>query len=124
KVEAGAEFLLSQLFYDWGDFLDMWDYLRNKRNVKVPVVPGILPFLGTEQIKRFTSLCGAKLSQPLRLRLEKHAADEEAVRQIGVEICTEISERLLRAGVAGLHFYCLTRVPSVRDVIRNLGLVP
>jgi methylenetetrahydrofolate reductase (NADPH) len=122
KVESGADFLLSQLFYDWSDFLDMWDYLRHKRNVKIPVVPGILPFLGTEQIKRFTGMCGAKLVQPLRLRLEKYAHDDEAVRQIGVEICTEVCERLLRAGVAGIHFYCLNRVASCREVVHNLGL--
>ncbi len=121
-MDAGADFLLSQLFYDWSDFLDMWDYLRNKRNVKVPVVPGVLPFLGADQIKRFTSLCGSKLNQTLRLRIEKYANDDEAVRQIGVEVCTEVCDRLLRAGVAGIHFYCLNRVPSCREVMQNLGL--
>lgn len=123
KVEAGADFLVSQLFYDWSDFLDMEDYLRNKRGVKVPIIPGILPFLGTEQIKRFTSMCGSKIPGPLRVKLEKHASDEESIRQIGVEVCTEISRRLLDHGVAGLHFYCLNRVASSRDVLRNLGLV-
>ena len=44
KVEAGTDFLITQLFYDWSNFLDMWDYLRNKRNIKVPIVPGVLPF--------------------------------------------------------------------------------
>ena len=52
KVEAGAEFLITQLFYDAGDFLEFEDYLRNRRGVKVPIVPGVLPFLSTEQIKR------------------------------------------------------------------------
>ena len=66
KVEAGADFLITQLFYDWSDFLDMGDYLRNKRNIKVPIVPGVLPFLNTDQIKRFTSLCGSKLPGILR----------------------------------------------------------
>src|SRR5262249_17668829 len=70
KVEAGAEFLITQLFYAWDDFLAFEDYLRNKRGVTVPIVPGVLPFLSTEQIKRFTSLCGAKLSDPLRKQLE------------------------------------------------------
>src|SRR4029079_11651239 len=60
KVEAGAEFLITQLFYDWSDFLDMQDYLRHKRQVKVPIIPGVLPFLSAEQIKRFTLLCGSK----------------------------------------------------------------
>ncbi len=122
KVEAGAEFLLSQLFYNWNDFLEFEDYLRNRRGVKVPIIPGVLPFLGTEQIKRFTSLCGAKLSEPLRKQLEHLAHDDEAVRQLGVEVCTDICRRALDHGVAGLHFYCLNRVPSCRDIMKNLGL--
>src|SRR5438093_9572547 len=122
KVEAGAEFLITQLFYDWSDFLDMEDYLRHKRGVKVPIVPGILPFLSAEQIKRFTTLCGSKLPGPMRRRLEELAGNDEAVRQYGVEVCSDIARRLLDHGVAGLHFYCLNRLPSVREVMKNLNL--
>jgi methylenetetrahydrofolate reductase (NADPH) len=122
KVEAGADFLISQLFYDWSDFADMADYLRNRRGVKVPIIPGILAFQGAEQIKRFTSLCGAKLMKPLRDKLDKFAGDDEAVRQIGVEHCTEMCRKLLDLGVPGFHFYCLNRVPSVTQIVRNLGL--
>jgi methylenetetrahydrofolate reductase (NADPH) len=121
KVEAGAEFLITQLFYDWSHFLDMEDYLRNKRGVKVPIIPGILPFLGAEQIKRFTSLCGARLPQPIVRKLEKYGSDDESVRQLGVEVCTAVCERLLPR-VAGFHFYCLNRVQSCSEVVRNLGL--
>jgi methylenetetrahydrofolate reductase (NADPH) len=121
KVEAGAEFLISQLFYDWRDFLEMEDYLRNERQVKVPIIPGILPFLKTEQIKRFTKLCGAKLPPPLLRRLEQFADDDESVRQLGVEVCTGICRQALAHGVKGLHFYCLNRVASCREVIQNLG---
>lgn len=122
KVQAGAEFLITQLFYDWSDFLDMEDYLRNKHGVTVPIVPGVLPFLSTDQIKRFTSLCGSKLPGPLRRKLEDHAGDDESVRKIGVDVCTEISRRLLDHGVAGLHFYCLNRLQSVTEIVNNLGL--
>jgi methylenetetrahydrofolate reductase (NADPH) len=122
KVEAGADFLVSQLFYDASDFLDMQDYLRNKRNVKTPIIPGVLPFLSTEQIKRFTSLCGSKLPKPLLQRLEAQGGDDEAVRKIGVEVCTDICRRLLDQGAAGIHFYCLNRVPSCAEILRNLGL--
>jgi methylenetetrahydrofolate reductase (NADPH) len=121
KVEAGADFLITQLFYDWSDFLDMEDYLRNKRNVKVPIIPGILPFLGGEQIKRFTSLCGAKLPGPLRRKLEDYAGDDESVRQLGIDVCTELCQKLMNR-VAGFHFYCLNRVPSCAAVVKNLGL--
>ena len=121
KVEAGAEFLITQLFYDWSDFLDMEDYLRNKKKVKVPIVPGILPFLNATQIKRFTSLCGSKLPTPIKAKIEKYAHDDESVRQLGVEVCTEICAKLM-SRVAGFHFYCLNRVPSSAEVLRNLGL--
>lgn len=121
KVEAGAEFLITQLFYDWSDFLDMEDYLRNKRNVKVPIVPGILPFLNAAQIKRFTSLCGSKLPSPIKAKIEKYADDDESVRKIGVDVCTELCAKLMNR-VAGFHFYCLNRVPSSAEVLKNLGL--
>jgi methylenetetrahydrofolate reductase (NADPH) len=122
KVEAGAEFLLTQLFYDARDFLEFEAYLRHKRGVTVPIIPGVLPFLSTEQIKRFTSLCGARLPEDLRRRLEKHADDDESVRQIGVEVCSDICRRLLDHGVAGLHVYCLNRAASTTELMRNLGL--
>jgi methylenetetrahydrofolate reductase (NADPH) len=123
KVEAGAEFLISQLFYDADDFLEFEDYLRNKRGVTVPIVPGILPFLSTAQIKRFTSLCGAKLPDALRRRLEAHADDDEAVRRIGVEVCADICVRLVKHGVPGVHVYCLNRVASTAELLRSLGCV-
>jgi methylenetetrahydrofolate reductase (NADPH) len=121
KVEAGAEFLITQLFYDWSHFLDMEDYLRNKRNVKVPIVPGILPFLNAAQIKRFTSLCGARLPAPILKKIEHFAHDDESVRKLGVEVATDLCAKLMNR-VAGFHFYCLNRVPSSAEVLRNLGL--
>ncbi|MBI3824293.1 MAG: methylenetetrahydrofolate reductase [Planctomycetes bacterium] len=123
KVEAGAEFLITQLFYDWSDFLDMEDYLRNKRNVKVPIVPGILPFLNAAQIKRFTGLCGSKLPSPIKAKIEQFANDDESVRKLGVEVCTELCAKLMTR-VAGFHFYCLNRVASSAEVLKNLGLAP
>ena len=64
KVAAGAEYLITQLFYDWNDFVEFEDYLRNKHGVKVPIVPGVLPFLGADQIHRFTTLCGTRNYPP------------------------------------------------------------
>jgi methylenetetrahydrofolate reductase (NADPH) len=123
KVEAGAEFLITQLFYDLNDFLAYEDYLRNKRHVKVPIVPGILPFQGAEQIKRFTRLCGSRLPDAVLRRMEA-LGDDESVRRLGVEVCTELCRRLLDHGVPGIHFYCLNRAPSCTEVLHNLGLAP
>jgi methylenetetrahydrofolate reductase (NADPH) len=122
KVEAGADFLISQLFYDVRPFLEMEDYLRNKRGVKVPIIPGMLPILNTAQIKRFTNLCGASIPPGLMAKLEIHSADNEAVRKLGVENATEMCRQLLDHGVEGFHFYCLNRVASVTEVVRNLNL--
>jgi len=124
KVEAGADFLISQLFYCVDDFLECADYLRTRRGVTVPIVPGVLPFLSAEQIKRFTSLCGAKLAPELVRKLESLAHDDESVRQLGVEVCTDICRRLLDGGAPGIHVYSLNRVASTRELIRNLNLVP
>jgi methylenetetrahydrofolate reductase (NADPH) len=121
KIEAGAEFILTQLFYDAEDFFAYEDYLRHKRHVEVPIVPGILPFLGAEQIKRFTRLCGSKLPEKVLRRMEA-LGDDESVRQLGVEVCTDLCRRLLDHGVPGIHFYCLNRVPSCTEVLQNLGL--
>jgi methylenetetrahydrofolate reductase (NADPH) len=122
KVEAGADFLISQLFYDVKPFLEMEDYLRNKRGVKVPIIPGILPILNTAQIKRFTNTCGAKIPLELMDKLEAHSADNEAVRKIGVENATTMCRELLTHGAVRFHFYCLNRLPSVSEVVRNLNL--
>ena len=122
KVEAGADFLISQLFYDVQPFFEMEDYLRHQRGVKVPILAGVLPILKTSQIKKFTTLCGAKIPLDLMARLEAHADDDEAVRQIGVENATEMCTELLARKVAGLHFYCLNRAPSAIEVIKNLPI--
>jgi methylenetetrahydrofolate reductase (NADPH) len=122
KVEAGAEFLITQLFYDANDFLAFEDYMRHKHGVRVPIIPGVLPFLSTEQIKRFTRLCGAKLSDGLIRQLETYAADDESVRRLGVDVCTDICRRLLDHGVPGIHLYSLNRSQSCTEILGNLGL--
>src|SRR5260370_20441069 len=77
KVEAGAEFIITQLFYDAADFLDFEDYLRNQRGVKVPIIPGVLPFINGGQIQRITKLCRAKMSCQLPARLAPRADDDD-----------------------------------------------
>lgn len=120
KVEAGASFLISQLFYGVEDFLEFEDYLRSKHGVTVPIIPGILPFLSTAQIKRFTALCGSKLPESLLRRLEANATDDDAVRRIGVEVCADICNRLIQHGVPGVHVYCLNRVASASELLGKL----
>lgn len=123
KVEAGADVIITQLFYDNNDYFAFADYLRNKRGVKVPIVPGVLPILNAAQIKRFCGLCGAKLPPAVVRRLEELADDNEACRKYGVELATQMSAELLGQGAPGIHFYTLNRSDSTREIMLNLGLV-
>ncbi len=122
KVEAGAAFLITQLFYDLEDFFQFEDYLRNKHGLRVPIIPGVLPFLNAEQVRRFTSMCGAKLPPYIQRQLAILGSDDEAVRRLGVDVCTDMCRRLLDHGVPGIHFYCLNRTLSCSEIMRNLGL--
>ena len=122
KVKAGAQFLVTQLFYDVEAFLAFQDYLRTKHKVTVPIIPGVLPFLGAEQVKRFTSMCGAKIPPAILQKIDACKTDEE-VRKVGVEVCTDICSHLIKHGTKAIHIYSLNRVPSSEELVKNLGLI-
>jgi methylenetetrahydrofolate reductase (NADH) len=122
KIDQGADFVLTQLFYDNADFLEFRDYLTRKLGVSVPICPGILPILSTPQIKRFTALCGARLPAALLARLEQLGDDEEAVTQYGIEVASQQCQELLREGVPGFHVYTLNKARATTAILKNLGL--
>jgi methylenetetrahydrofolate reductase (NADPH) len=121
KVEAGADFIITQLFFDNEDFYQFHDHLTKKLGVKVPIIPGMLPILSSGQTKKFVTLCGAKLPTAFLERLEQLGDDDEAVIQFGIEYVTKQCEALLAFGVPGVHFYTLNKVHSTREIMRNLG---
>ena len=122
KIERGADFVVTQLFFDNRDFLEFRDYLARSLSVAVPISAGILPILSARQIKRFVGLCGATLPAPLLERLDRHGDDDDAVTEIGIAHASRQCEELLREGVAGLHFYTLNKTHSTSQIVRNLGL--
>lgn len=122
KVDAGADFVLTQLFFDNADFFEFRDYVTGRLGVHVPIVPGIIAILNATQIIKFTQLCGAKIPPALRTRLDALGNDEEAAIEFGIEYATRQCEELLRAGVPGLHFYTLNKSRSTVQVLKNLGL--
>jgi methylenetetrahydrofolate reductase (NADPH) len=121
KIDCGADFVVTQLFFDNADFFEFRDYLT-KLGVTVPIVPGIIPILSSHQIKRFTALCGARLPDPLLASLEKLGDDEAATAEFGIDYATRQCSDLLRAGVPGLHFYTLNKAASTTRIMRNLKL--
>ena len=122
KVDAGAEFVLTQLFFDNACYFEMVDYVAGALGVTVPITPGILPILNTKQIKRFTSLCGATLPAPLLAELDRLGDDDASVTAFGIDYATRQCEALLAGGAPGLHLYGLNRAHSPLAILRNLGL--
>ena len=122
KADAGADFVLTQLFFDNADFFEFRDYVTKELGVKTPIVPGIISILSAAQIMRFTQLCGSKVPVALRARLDGLVNDDAAAMEFGIEYATRQCEELLRAGVPGLHFYTLNKAHSTVRVLKNLGL--
>ncbi len=122
KVDAGADFVITQLFFDNADFYEFRDHLTMKLGVKVPLVAGILPILSGAQIKRFAGMCGARIPERMLKRLEELGGDEAIESAYGIEYATEQCRDLLANGIEGLHFYTLNKVPSVAAVLKNLNL--
>ena len=121
KIDHGADFVITQLFFDNSSYFEFRDYLT-ALGVTVPLVPGILPILSTSQIKRFVALCGAALPPALVSELEKRGDDDAAVLQFGIDYATRQCEELLREGAPGLHFYTLNKARSTTAVVNNLSL--
>jgi methylenetetrahydrofolate reductase (NADPH) len=121
KVDAGADVIITQLFFDNDHFYRFADDLR-RLGVKVPIVPGMLPILSTAQVRRFTALCGAKIPAQLEERLARVDGDDEAATKLGIDYATEQCRALINAGVPGIHFYSLNKARSVKAIFENLGL--
>lgn len=122
KVDAGADFILTQLFFDNTDFHQFREHLTRKLGVNVPIVPGIVSILSSTQIKRFTAMCGATIPAPLAAKLEALGHDDAAVAEFGIEYATRQCEDLLRARVPGIHFYTLNRARATIRILQNLDL--
>lgn len=122
KVDAGANFVITQLFFDNADFFEFRDHLTTKLGVKVPLVPGVIAIVSAPGIKKFTQLCGAKIPPALAAKLEAIGADDAAATEFGVEYATKQCAELLKAGVPGLHFYTLNKAASTVRVLKNLAL--
>jgi methylenetetrahydrofolate reductase (NADPH) len=122
KVEAGTDFVVTQLFFDNADYFEFRDHVAGKLGVPVPLVPGVVSILSATQITKFTQLCGAKMPPALRSKLDALGTDDEAAMKFGIEYATRQCEELLRAGVPGLHFYTLNKATATVQVLKNLGL--
>jgi methylenetetrahydrofolate reductase (NADPH) len=116
KVNAGADFLVSQLFFDNEKFF-AFEAAARAAGIGVPIVPGLMPITNFDQIKRFTAMCGATIPPKLLVEMEARRGDARAVEDLGVSFAAMQATGLLQRGVPGIHFYTLNRSPATRAVV-------
>ena len=119
KVEAGAGFLITQLFLDNEIYFDFVEHARDA-GIAVPIIPGIMPITNLSQIKTITGMCGATIPAELERELEGRADDPEAVVELGVAYATLQCSDLLARGAPGIHFYTLNKSPATRAILAAL----
>lgn len=122
KIRAGAQFAIAQLFFRAEDFLRLRDRMA-ARGCEVPLLPGVMPLTTPRTLRKTVELSGSPVPPELAERLEPLAGDAVAFRAAGMDVVTELCERLLGEGVPGLHFYTLNRSTATREVVHRLGLV-
>ncbi len=119
KVRAGADFLITQLFFDDEDYFRFVARAR-AAGITVPIVPGIMPVVSTASIRRMTALCGARIPDELGRALDAAADDDERTLEVGVEWAIAQCRELLRRGAPGIHFYTLNRSPATRRIYERV----
>ncbi len=122
KVEAGASFLITQLFFDNDVYFQFVEEAR-AAGIDVPILPGIMPITDLAQIKTITGMCGAKIPESLLEALEQRAPCPDAMRELGVSYATLQCAELLARGAPGIHFYTLNRSPATRAILAALRLL-
>ncbi|QAT86308.1 5,10-methylenetetrahydrofolate reductase [Corallococcus coralloides] len=119
KVDAGMDFVVTQLFFDNAFYFDFVERAR-RAGINVPIVPGIMPITNYEQVQRFTRMCGATVPMRLALQMERVKDQPDAVVQLGVAHATVQCMELLSRGVPGIHFYTLNKSPATRMIVGAL----
>jgi methylenetetrahydrofolate reductase (NADPH) len=122
KVDAGAKFLITQLFFDNDVYFDFVERARDL-GITVPIIPGVMPVQDFNGVRRMTELSGSAIPAGLQAALEVRAEDPQAVRDLGVAFATLQCAELLRGGAPGIHFYTLNRSPATRAILASLRLM-
>jgi methylenetetrahydrofolate reductase (NADPH) len=120
KVRAGANSAITQYFYNADAYFHFVEEAR-ELGVAVPIVPGIMPIAGFSKLARFSDSCGAEIPRWMRKKFESFGDDTESIRAFGLDVVTELCQRLLAGGAPGLHFYSMNQSALTTEICRRLG---
>lgn len=120
KVKAGADDAITQYFFNADAYFRFVDEV-NARGVTIPIVPGIMPIQNFSQLARFSDMCGAEIPRWLRLRMQSYGDDIASIKSFGLDVVTDLSDRLLAQGAPGLHFYTLNSADTISTICQRLG---
>ena len=121
KVEAGADSAITQYFFNADAYFNFIDECE-AMGLRVPIVPGIMPIGRFSQLARFSDACGAEIPRWIRKKLEGYGDDTESIREFGLDVVTDLCERLLKNGAPGLHFYTLNQAGLTTEIWKRLSL--
>ncbi|MFZ2266040.1 MAG: methylenetetrahydrofolate reductase [NAD(P)H] [Azonexus sp.] len=120
KIKAGANSAITQYFYNADAYFHFVDEAK-ALGVEVPIVPGIMPIVGFTKLARFSDACGADIPRWMRKKFESFGDDADSIRAFGLDVVTELCERLLKGGAPGLHFYSMNQAALTTEICRRLG---
>lgn len=120
KCDAGADSAITQYFYNFDAYVNFVAECRGQ-GITVPIVPGIMPIAGFTKLARFSDACGAELPRWMRKKLESYGDDSDSIRAFGLDVVTDLCERLLAYGAPGLHFYSMNQSALTLEICRRLG---
>ena len=120
KISAGANSAITQYFYNADAYFRFVDDSR-KLGITAPIVPGIMPIMKFSQLARFSDMCGAEIHRWMRKTLEGYGDDTESVQAFGLDVVTQLCEKLIAGGAPGLHFYTLNQAGASLEIVKRLG---
>lgn len=119
KVDKGADVIYTQLFFDNNKYFGFTEVCADE-GIEVPIIPGILPVTGYNQLLKMTSLCKVTIPKILMEKLEKHSDDKDYTKKLGIDFASYQCRQLIDAGVKGLHFYTLNKSEAVSEILENI----
>jgi methylenetetrahydrofolate reductase (NADPH) len=120
KIEAGADSGITQYFFNADAYFRYVDELA-RRGIQVPIVPGVMPITSSSQLIRFSDSCGAEIPRWIRMRLQSFGDDTESIKAFGLDVVSQLCERLRAGGAPGFHFYTMNQANATLEICRRLG---